>query len=150
MSDFINTVKPSKAEIKKDAEPQRVHLFDLLHVVVLLDDKDRLTKPYKVRLDLDEFEIPEGFETDYSSVPRLPVVYLWLGGRGKRAAVVHDYIYRQGRYPQSVCDDYFYLLLRYTGVDRLSAWAFLRGLRIGGFKAYEKYAMARKEVAKQV
>lgn len=38
--------------------------------------------------------IPAGFQTDYASVPRVPIVYLFWGGRAHREAVLHDYLYR--------------------------------------------------------
>lgn len=37
--------------------------------------------------------IPAGFETDLASVPRLPFVWWFAGGRATRAAIVHDYLY---------------------------------------------------------
>lgn len=40
--------------------------------------------------------IPEGFETDLASVPRLPIVYTIWGNRAHREAVLHDYLYRIG------------------------------------------------------
>lgn len=40
--------------------------------------------------------IPEGFETDLASVPRLPIIYTIWGNRAHREAVLHDYLYRIG------------------------------------------------------
>lgn len=39
--------------------------------------------------------VPEGFETDLASVPRLPLVYAIWGNRAHREAVMHDYLYRK-------------------------------------------------------
>lgn len=128
---------------------KRVAILSDLKTITLLDDRDRLLEPYYVRLDDDTLCIPEGFETDLASVPRIPVAYLVLGGRGKKAAVVHDWLYATGYYTQRQADDYFYLLLRETGIDWLSAKAFLIGLRIGGFRAYNEYALKRVEVHKK-
>lgn len=127
---------------------KRVAILSELQTVTLNDDKERLLCPYYVRLDDDYHCVPEGFVTDLASVPRIPIAYLWLGGRGKKAAVVHDWLYATGFYPQSICDNYFYLLLRETGVDWFSAKLFLRGLQIGGFKAYNDYEAKRKEQAR--
>lgn len=42
---------------------------------------------------LDEvIEVPAGFETDYASVPRLPVAYWLTGDTAHAAATVHDYM----------------------------------------------------------
>ncbi|MDP8930896.1 MAG: DUF1353 domain-containing protein [Actinomycetota bacterium] len=38
--------------------------------------------------------IPEEFITDLASVPRLPIAWLVAGGRGNRAAVLHDFAYQ--------------------------------------------------------
>lgn len=37
--------------------------------------------------------IPAGYRTDYASVPRLPVVYWWAGGRAVLPSIVHDHLY---------------------------------------------------------
>lgn len=40
---------------------------------------------------IDSVTVEAGFETDFASVPRLPLAYLLAGGVGDRAAVVHDW-----------------------------------------------------------
>lgn len=37
--------------------------------------------------------VPEGFTTDFASVPRLPIAYMLTGGLAKKAAVLHDFLY---------------------------------------------------------
>jgi hypothetical protein len=37
--------------------------------------------------------VPEGYVTDFASVPRVPIAYLLTGGLAHAAAVVHDYLY---------------------------------------------------------
>lgn len=37
--------------------------------------------------------IPEGFITDFASVPRIPIVHALYAGRGDKQAVLHDYLY---------------------------------------------------------
>lgn len=37
--------------------------------------------------------IPAGFVTDFLTIPRWPFVYWWLGDRGRKSAVVHDFLY---------------------------------------------------------
>ena len=39
--------------------------------------------------------VPTGFYSDGSSVPRLPMIYLLLGGRAHREGVIHDYLCRK-------------------------------------------------------
>jgi hypothetical protein len=38
--------------------------------------------------------VPVGFQTDFASVPRLPIVYEAWGDRAHREAVLHDWMYR--------------------------------------------------------
>jgi hypothetical protein len=40
--------------------------------------------------------VPPGFVTDHASVPRFPLAYWLYGGRGDKAAVLHDMGYRFG------------------------------------------------------
>lgn len=42
-------------------------------------------------------DVPAGYETDFASVPRWPVVYWLAGGRATSEAVVHDYLCNPGR-----------------------------------------------------
>lgn len=37
--------------------------------------------------------VPAGFETDLASVPRLPFTYALFGGRARRSAILHDFLY---------------------------------------------------------
>lgn len=39
--------------------------------------------------------VPTGFQTDLASVPRLPFIYQFFGGRAHREAVLHDFLYRR-------------------------------------------------------
>lgn len=41
-----------------------------------------------------EIVVPAGFETDYASVPRVPVAYWLTGDTAHAAAVVHDWLVR--------------------------------------------------------
>jgi hypothetical protein len=36
--------------------------------------------------------VPAGFETDFASVPRLPLMFLFFGDRVHAAAVIHDFL----------------------------------------------------------
>ena len=40
-------------------------------------------------------EMPVGFQHDGSSVPRLPAMFLFFGGKGLRSGALHDYCYRK-------------------------------------------------------
>ena len=54
--------------------------------------------------------IPVGFQSDGSSVPRIPFVYIRFGGRAPREGWLHDYLYRLDAspvVPRSVADSVF-------------------------------------------
>lgn len=56
----------------------------------------------------DTFETPAGFVTDFASIPRIPILYDWLGGRGKRAATNHDDGYARQEEPKRRVDLRFF------------------------------------------
>jgi len=47
-----------------------------------------------VEIDGVLITVPAGFETDYASVPRLPLMWLIAGDVAHEAAVLHDFLYR--------------------------------------------------------
>jgi hypothetical protein len=54
-----------------------------------------LDSPLIYRSDLlGLIEIDQGFQTDFASVPRIPIIYGLYGDRAHRESVVHDYLYR--------------------------------------------------------
>ena len=111
-----------------------------LHLTVLMDRSFRLVNDFYVRLDGVEIIIPEGFETDLASVPRLPIVYFAVGGRGHLAAVLHDWLYSRAMFTRLVCDQYFYHALRESGVGYFLAQSMYLGVRAGGGVWYEANA----------
>ena len=54
------------------------------------------------------FTAKAGFVTDFASVPRLPFIYMFLGGRGKRPAVIHDKGYEEQSIPKRQVDLVFF------------------------------------------
>ncbi len=48
--------------------------------------------------------VPEGFITDFASVPRIPFVYDKLEDIAQRPAVIHDYLYSTGILQRDVSD----------------------------------------------
>lgn len=62
------------------------------------------------------FVVPAGFETDFASVPRLPVAYALYGNRAHKAATLHDWLIREGVVPRREADDLFLEAMLSTGV----------------------------------
>lgn len=73
--------------------------------VEMIDDNDnwQLIEPFAASVFVPEVKdsyriitVPAGFKTDFASVPRLPCVYLLMGNKAHKAAVLHDYLYSVG------------------------------------------------------
>ena len=73
-----------------------------------LKDDDRiwlLDSPLVYESDiLGLITVPAGFETDFASVPRVPIAYTLFGDRAHRESVVHDYLYRIDAVPPATYD----------------------------------------------
>lgn len=77
--------------------------------------------------------VPRDFRTDLASVPRLPLAYMLLGDKGRRAAVVHDFAYSGGiSVTRDVADELLAEALRAEGYGMATVWAMYLGVRIGG------------------
>jgi hypothetical protein len=63
-----------------------------------------------------EFTVPTGFTTDFASVPRLPLAYLFAGNRAHRAAVLHDWLIRYEVVPRREADNLFREAMRATKI----------------------------------
>lgn len=74
------------------------------------------------------YEVPTGFETDFASVPRLPMLYALFGDTAHAAAVVHDYLCRV-YYPQCMIS------------WRAAADVFLEAMEASGIPAWRRIPM---------
>lgn len=80
----------------------KVNFVSDLQVVEVNDKVWRLLSPFRALVDSDNgnflrsITVPQGFETDFASVPRLPFMYWFFGGTAHKAAVLHDYLYSVG------------------------------------------------------
>ena len=99
----------------------------------------RLLSPLIYRSDVadDTFVVQKGFVTDFASVPRIPLVFDWLGDRGNLAATLHDRLYTKPHMVRrSMADRILLEALIVQGVPRLAALARWLGVRIGGASHY--------------
>ena len=79
-------------------------------------------------------EVPKGFETDFASVPRLPIIFELWGNRAHREAVIHDYLYRSDSIPlvtKLQADRVFLEAMRATGKVFFIRWFMFIG--VAGF-----------------
>jgi hypothetical protein len=83
------------------------------------------------------FIVPEGYLTDFASVPRLPVVYWLAGDTAHEAAVLHDWLYTSGRVTRGKADALFREASAASGVPWWRRWLMWAGVRVGGWSGYQ-------------
>jgi len=96
---------------------------------------------------LGRIEVPAGFETDFASVPRVPIFYALFGDRAHRESVIHDYLYRIDAFPEasrSQADDVFFEAMIERGKGFFVCYSMYWGVRLGGWTAYHKRKVADK------
>jgi hypothetical protein len=109
-------------------------------LVCEFDNTHRLLAPFAYQSDLlgKVVVVPEGFVTDYASVPRIIGAYLLYGDKGKRAGVVHDFLYSTQLADRKTCDLVFREALIASGY---SAWEYepmYAAVRLGGGSHWAK------------
>jgi hypothetical protein len=85
--------------------------------------------------------VPRGFETDFASVPRVPIFYWFWGDRAHHEAVIHDYLYRTDSKPvveRHEADAVFLEAMIARGKSWSVRWPMYLGVRAGGWTAYHK------------
>ena len=80
--------------------------------------------------------VPDGFLTDFASVPRLPIIYLFMNDVGQKAAVIHDYLYRNGLFTRKLADQTLREALKDIGVSAWRRSLMYAAVRVGGFASY--------------
>ena len=65
------------------------------------DDNWRLVAPFTAYVKSDDgtgrtITVPQLFETDFASAPRIPFIFAKFGNRAHRPAVLHDFLYSEG------------------------------------------------------
>jgi len=88
-----------------------------------------------------KIEVPSRFETDFASVPRLPVIYLLWGDRAHREAVLHDYLYRMDSIPLvsfSTANKVFLEAMKIREKNWFVRWPMFLGVKFGGHSSYHK------------
>jgi len=79
--------------------------------------------------------VPEGFECDFASVPRLPFAFWLTGDTAHGAAVIHDYLcrvhYPAGKIGWIEAADVFREAMKHEGVPSWRRWVMYQGV-LGG------------------
>ncbi|MFD0362396.1 DUF1353 domain-containing protein [Nocardia sp. GCM10030253] len=101
-------------------------------VVEELDAKFwRVAAPLAYQGASEEFVVPEGFRTDFASVPR---VFVWLiprYGAYTKAAILHDYLHSSGVVGDADADGIFRRALHEAGVSVPRRWMMWAAVRLG-------------------
>jgi len=114
----------------------------LLIVQVPLDGGDReLYSPLKYYSDIakEYVLVPVGFKTDYGSIPKILHNVLSPTGKPTYGFVIHDYLYKTGKYSKSVSDDILDEAMVILGVGWFKRKTIMAGLKVGGFVAWNKH-----------
>lgn len=95
--------------------------------------------------DSDELiDIPEGFVTDFASVPRIFQGLIPKDGEWTAAAVVHDFLYeKRGKvgdrlYSRKRCDEIFLEAMGVLGVNWITRHTMYQAVRVGGWVYWNK------------
>ena len=81
--------------------------------------------------------VPEGYVTDFASVPRVPIAYLVAGGEAHKPALLHDFLYGTHLCSRATADAVFLeamALQEDVAWRRRLMWA---AVRLGGRRAWE-------------
>jgi hypothetical protein len=85
------------------------------------------------------FVVPEGFVTDFASVPRIPLAFLLTGESAHEAAVIHDWLYRKQEVSRSVADAVFREAAGVSGEPGWRSFLMWIGVRLGGWVAWNNH-----------
>jgi hypothetical protein len=104
-----------------------------------LDDKFwELLRDLRYDGNRDHFEVPVKMRTDFASVPRVFVWFLPKYGRYTKAAILHDYLWRDavpaGALTLAEADGIFRRAMWELGVPFLRRWMMWGAVRIGALR----------------
>lgn len=85
------------------------------------------------------FVVPEGFVTDFASVPRIPLAFLLTGDSAHQAATLHDRLYSTGELPREMADAVFKEAAIVSGEPSWKATLMWMGVRAGGWMAWNDH-----------
>jgi hypothetical protein len=86
--------------------------------------------------------VEPGFEFDWDSVPRIPGLHVMVKGRAEKSACIHDWLYRRQITSRKMADVVFMDAMKHEGVKRRHRWPIYWGVRIGGWRGWNRYARA--------
>jgi len=87
---------------------------------------------YQCKMTGKTYTVPIGFQTDFMTVPRMPLLYDELGDRGRMSGTVHDWLYSTHAEAREVCDSVLKEMLLIDGFTEVQAEECYLAVRVGG------------------
>jgi len=107
-------------------------------------DSWRLVEPLVYHGMKDVVIIPADFITDFGSVPSGLRWLVPAYGRGKKAYVLHDWLYKTQELVRKDADGIMRRVLRELGMSRVRRWSAWAGVRIGGWLPWKRAVESKK------
>jgi hypothetical protein len=119
---------------------------DQLDLRDLGDRTFQLLSPFTYHVGIEESDeviiVPQGFITDFASVPRIFWNIFPPYGKYGKAAVVHDALYQtkgmRGKYTRKECDEIFLQCMEVLNVGFLTRRIIYRNVRMFGWYMWNK------------
>lgn len=89
--------------------------------------------------------VPNGFITDFASIPWGIRAFVHVFEEHMRGAVIHDWLYYNGTVTRKQADQTFYHVMRSTGVSWHRARAMFSGVRVGGWAAWNNHRKRERD-----
>jgi hypothetical protein len=120
----------------------KAQFLSKLRVEQMNEDDWILLEPlryYSAILDR-EVVVPQGFVTDFQSVPRLPIIYWYTGNKAQAAGVIHDWFYRTNTedITRATSDAILAEAMEALGYWKIRSWFVWAGVRVGGYWSYDE------------
>jgi hypothetical protein len=97
--------------------------------------------------------VPQGFTTDFASIPRIFWAVLPRWGKYGNAAVIHDFLYYQQKYHRKRADQIFLEAMGVLEVPPWQKYLIYGAVRVGGWLAWscnkKKKEQGLRKMAKQ-
>ena len=102
----------------------------------------RLTQPFEYHVGAIGsgivISVPAGFVTDLATIPNLLWVVFPPDGAYAKAAVIHDFMYQDGRYSRAWADEIFNEAMRVIGVGHITRFVIYSAVRTFGWRYFGK------------
>ena len=83
------------------------------------------------------FKVPEGFQSDLASIPRIFLPIFPKQGRNKVAAIIHDWLYTTKRYDKEMSDKIFFYSMVALGVKPWRRYLMYQAVKWFGASAWK-------------